>query len=145
MFAYKNTLACKNKIGCKTSAHDAGGLNRCRRVSDCWLTCVCDDLITVDKVHRFMSLWMHPYRIVVIGCDSLSWEHKVSVYAVQLSFGKLITRRLQDRDGNVATTMFLIHKYEIYHRYRLRCNMVSIRTKDLSQYITSVFAFLTQQ
>ena len=58
-------------------------------------------------------LWMHVYWILVIGCDSLSWEHKVSTDEVQLSSGKLITRRLPGRwDDKVSCTM------ETHRRYR---------------------------
>ena len=87
-----------------------------------------------------MSLWMYSYRIVVIGCDSLSWEHKISVYAVQLSVGKLITRRLHDCDENVAMIKFLIRWKHIID-IRLKCNMLSI-TKDLPQSIYHFGIFL---
>ena len=60
----------------------------------------------LTKYTVYMSLWIYSYRIVVIGYSSLYWEHKVSIYAVQLSVGKLITMRLSDRDENVGKPMF---------------------------------------
>ena len=59
---------------------------------------------------------------------------------MQLSSGKLITRRLPGSDKDVGTTMFLVRWKHIVD-IGLGCNMVSMSTKDLNQYITSVFAF----
>ena len=60
--------------------------------------------VNVDKVQR---MYVFYYWILVIGCDSLSWEHNASVYAVQMSVSKMITRRSPGGAENVGTTFFL--------------------------------------
>ena len=85
------------------------------------------------------SVWMYSYRILVIRCSLLSWEHKVSVSAVQLSDGNLTTRILPGRDETLVRQCFLSDG-NISWISGLDVRLVIMRTKNLNQYITSIFA-----